>query len=185
MATEEEPLDLYDIAVLLNYERNTTEPRLRHTKLREVAFLPRRETPNSRSQESRRPRLESKCMYVDSGRPMAAGQTKCPQPTYRVPTISVASTMANEQLETIFHQARNHDGSYQAIGLVQLFFKLFPKDTKLRNRHAPINKQRGVSYVTTTSRRVIVEEAFQIPNSPPQFVSFRRARFTSVVMNRS
>jgi hypothetical protein len=38
MADTEEVLDLYDIAVLLNYERNTTEPRFRHTKLREVAF---------------------------------------------------------------------------------------------------------------------------------------------------
>jgi hypothetical protein len=38
MTDPEELLDLYDIAVLLNYERNITEPRFRHTKLREVAY---------------------------------------------------------------------------------------------------------------------------------------------------
>jgi hypothetical protein len=38
MTDSEEVLDLYDIAVLLNYERVTTEPRFRYTRLREVAF---------------------------------------------------------------------------------------------------------------------------------------------------
>ena len=39
---EEEPhfeeivLELHDISLLLNYERASTEPRFRHTKLREV-----------------------------------------------------------------------------------------------------------------------------------------------------
>jgi hypothetical protein len=34
----EETLGLFDIALLLHYERATTEPRLQGTKLREVAF---------------------------------------------------------------------------------------------------------------------------------------------------
>jgi hypothetical protein len=38
MASDFEPLDLVDIAVLLLYEWATLEPRFRHTKLAEVAY---------------------------------------------------------------------------------------------------------------------------------------------------
>jgi hypothetical protein len=34
------PLDLHEIATLLNYERYTTEPRFRYAKLREIASTP-------------------------------------------------------------------------------------------------------------------------------------------------
>jgi hypothetical protein len=75
----------------------------------------------------------------------------------------IDSPLSNEQLETLFHQARNHDGSYQAISLLQIFFALFRKDTKLRVRHAPYGKEPGSSYTTTISRRVIIEESFRNP----------------------
>jgi hypothetical protein len=162
MATEEEPLDLYDIAVLLNYERNSTEPRLRHTNLREVAFPGAKLETVALKIPIDQGWNQNACTWIVVDQRQPGKPTAPDLPTEFLPS-GVASTMSNEQLETIFHQTRNHDGSYQAIGLVQLFFELFPKDTKLRVRHAPINKQRGVSHMTTTSRRVIIEEAFQNP----------------------
>ena len=164
MMDSEDVLDLYDIAVLLNYERNTTEPRLRHTKLREVTF------PGTQ------PKTVALSSPIDQGWNNNAStwivldqqQTNDPDapdlPTeFLPPNKHKDSALSNEQLETLFHQARNHDGCYQAISLLQIFFALFSEDTKLRVRHAPNGKQPGMSYTTTVSRRVIVEESFSDP----------------------
>jgi hypothetical protein len=162
MATEEELLDLYDIAVLLNYERNTTEPRLRHTKLREVALPGANLATVALTSPLDQGWNQNACTWIVLDQGQTSNLNAIDLPTQFLPS-GVTSAMSNEQLETVFHQARNHDGSYQAIGLIQIFFGLFPDNAKLRVRHAPINKQPGVSYMTTTSRRVIIEEAFQNP----------------------
>jgi hypothetical protein len=162
MTTEEEALDLYDAAVLLNYERNTTEPRLRHTRLREVAFPGAKLTTVTLKSPVDQGWNENACTWIVLDQRQPSNPNAPDLPTQCLPS-GVTSTISSERLETVFHQARNHNGSYQAIRLVQIFFSLFPEDTKLRVRHAPIHKQRGVSYTTTTSRRLIIEEAFQNP----------------------
>ena len=162
MATEEEPLDLYDIAVLLNYERNTTEPRFRYTKLREVALPGAKLETDALEDPVDQDWNQDASTWIVLDEGQASDPNAPDLPTQFLP-LGVASTLSDEQLETIFYQARNHDGCYQAVGLVQIFFGLFPNDTKLRVRHAPVNHQRGVSYTTTISRRVIVEVTFRNP----------------------
>ncbi|EDU41928.1 zf-MYND domain containing protein [Pyrenophora tritici-repentis] len=172
MSDSEEPLDLYDIGVLMTYERNTTEPQLRHTKLREVAFpgnQPKTVALNSPIEQGWN---KNACTWiiVEEENPRNPSAPDLPQ-DFLQEDKRAGSTFSDEQLETLFYQARNHDGCYKAIGLLQLFFGLFPDDTKLRVRHAPLNKQPGESYITTINRRVIIEEAFREPKLTTAIVS--------------
>ncbi|KAI4952206.1 hypothetical protein J4E91_003668 [Alternaria rosae] len=153
MMDTEEVLDLYDIAVLLNYERNTTEPRLRHTKLREVAFPGTQPKTVALSSPIDQGWNNNASTWIILDQQQANDSDAPDLPTeFLHPDKRKDSALSDEQLETLFHQARNHDGCYQAISLLQIFFALFSENTKLRVRHAP-----------NVSRRVIVEESFRSP----------------------
>jgi hypothetical protein len=170
MTSEDEPLDLYDIAVLLNYERSTTEPRFRHTKFVEAArpgtqlqalatdkFVGQDWNSNARTWIF----LDGRHQPSDPSAPdLPATFASTEQ---REKLQDSGETDIDGRLETIFHQARNHDGCYQAIGLVQIFFNLFSPETKLRIRHISKGKQPGESYITTVSHRMIIEESYLNP----------------------
>ncbi|CAI9632403.1 unnamed protein product [Alternaria burnsii] len=164
MTDSEEVLDLYDIAVLLNYERITTEPRFRHTRLREVAFPdtePRTVALNNLVTQGWN---KNACTWIILDQQQASTPNAPDLPTdFLLQDQIEDSTLSNEQLETLFYQARNHDGCYQAISLLQIFFALFHDKTKLRVRHFPYGKGPGSSYMTTISRRVVVGETFRNP----------------------
>lgn len=173
MTEAEEILDLYDIAVLLNYERNTTEPNLRHTKLREVAF------PGSKPKTVALPgdltghwNNNARTWFVVEAQPPSNPNARDLPLEFLHPDLRSGSNLSNEQLETFFHQARNHDGSYQAIRLLQFLFDLFPEFTKLRVRHAPSGTQPGHTYVTNINRRVIIEESFRNPKVSTAIYAF-------------
>ncbi|KAG9194663.1 hypothetical protein G6011_04698 [Alternaria panax] len=164
MTDTEDLLDLYDIAVLLNYERSTTEPRLRHTKLREVAFPGTEPQTVALNSPVNQGWNENACTWIILDQQQAITPDAPDLPTNFLREDKIRdNTLSNEQLETLFHQARNHDGCYQAISLLQIFFALFQDETKLRVRHFPYGKGPGSSYTTTISRRVVIEESFRNP----------------------
>lgn len=164
MSNAEEPLDLYDIGVLMSYERSTTEPQLRHTKLREVAFPGTQPQSASLNNAVNQSWNKNACTWivVEKQTPSDPSTPDLPQ-DFLQEDKRASNTLTEEQLETLFHQARNHDSCYKTISLLQLFFGLFPDETRLRVRHAPLNKQPGESYTTTIGRRVIIEESFREP----------------------
>ncbi|KAJ7259713.1 hypothetical protein C8J57DRAFT_1134971 [Mycena rebaudengoi] len=157
----ETTLDLYDIALLLNYERGSTEPRFRHAKLRDVALAsasgdfdpPFQALATRASQE-----------WVDCTGPkdgfIFSKHKPADEPDLPSNMLSTDSTpvppklqcLSPKQLETIFWQARGHDGCYICVTLLQHFFDLFPSDTPVRVRTAA-----GADYVTSASTRVILE----------------------------
>ncbi|KAK7460639.1 hypothetical protein VKT23_009356 [Stygiomarasmius scandens] len=165
MSSEEEPLDLYDISLLLNYERVTTEPRFRHAKLREVVY------PGDDFETV----LLKKVLWVDNARPRTAfvfdrparhaekiDMTSPPDlPSNILPDKLADSdklkSLTPKQLETAFWQARGHDACYTSVTLLQHFFDLFPPSTLIRIRHGPQGKTAGKVYTTCISTRVIWE----------------------------
>lgn len=165
MPTQPGLLDLYDIAVLLNYERSTTEPRLRHTKLREVAFPGYMPTSVALNNPINSGWIDNDLTWIVLDH--QPGDPTEPDLPSNMPRGEVKEELRKElsdqKLETLFHRARNHNGCYQAVGLLQIFFDLFPEETKLRVRHAPKDKQPGDSYLTTIHRRIIIEEEFVEP----------------------
>jgi hypothetical protein len=68
------------------------------------------------------------------------------------PVPASLSQLTAKELETIFWQARGHDGCYKSVSLLQHFFDLYPSDTPLRVRTSA-----GVDYVTSASSRAILE----------------------------
>jgi hypothetical protein len=126
MTTEEEVLDLYDMVVLLNYERNATEPRLRHTKLREVAFPGAKLTTVTLKNPIDQGWNQNACTWIVLDQRQPSNPNAPNLPTQYLPS-GLNSTMSSERLETIFHQARNHDGSYQAVGLSRFSSACFPR----------------------------------------------------------
>jgi hypothetical protein len=177
MAAAIEPLDLVDIAVLLNYERATTEELFRNMKLREIAFpgeslrsasfdtkaLPRDWRDNARTWIA----LEEVSTQEDRQLPGAM---------LKQPNKYVPSTLTEKQLETIFYRTRAFDSCRKVIELLQELFALFPANTRLRIRHAPNDKEPGTSYITSVrSRRVfrdvLLEPKFSTVLASPQWES--------------
>ncbi|KAH7106649.1 hypothetical protein BKA62DRAFT_826145 [Auriculariales sp. MPI-PUGE-AT-0066] len=136
-------VDLYDLALIMTYERYTIEPRFRHTQLYDYAsnrndfsvlriaagndwynpakinkrigffFQPEPDAPHHESERD----LPSKMLpwNIADGPPLLKSLT---------PT----------ELDTIFWQARAHDSCYASIALLQFLFKLFSPDQPLRIR---------------------------------------------------
>ncbi|KAH8836097.1 hypothetical protein DL96DRAFT_1576709 [Flagelloscypha sp. PMI_526] len=161
-----EMLDLYDISLLLNYERATTEPRFRFAKLREVA------TPGT---ELNTVDFVRDDLFTDSSRaktqfvydrPMEYAGTKSyipgppDTPKNILPTsLSSSDPLADvswQGLETFFWQTRGHDACYNSVILLQHFFDLYPPETPIRIRHGP-GKGKGRVSVTQIRNRFIVE----------------------------
>jgi hypothetical protein len=179
------PLDLYDIALLLNYERGTTDPRFRHTKLREVVIngdfqsivCPPWDAVKNNIQDRFRTGLvfdrkkdagetgatikevqgdESDDENNDDDDTRDLPSTMVPEAD---PTLSpLVHALSEKQRETLFWQARAHDACYQAVTLLQHFFDLYPPTTPLRVRTAA-----GDNYLTTVNNRVIIEFELRAP----------------------
>lgn len=163
MAAATEPLDLVDIAVLLNYERATTDERFLNTKLREVAFpgqglrsigydskaLPKGWNNNERT-------------WIVLDEVKAQGERQLPA-TVKLERHFLQPTLSEQQLETIFHRIRAYDSCASVTVLLKTFFELFPDDTELRIRHAPTDKQPGSSYITSISNRCVITDKLVKP----------------------
>ena len=151
MAGEIEPLDLVDIAVLLNYERVKTDPRFSDTELCEIAFPG--ETPRTISTDLG-PRIRSwnnneRTWYV---------LCKTGMEKHKRPANVVPSTLSAQQLETARYRIRAYDTCLFAARLLNAFFELFPDDTQLLIRHASKDKESGTSYVTSISNRRVIQK---------------------------
>jgi len=155
MANTKETLDLYELALLLNYERASTEPRFRYAKLRETA---------SASSDFKTVLLDvpdwkqasgPKTGFVfDKRTPPVSARDVPDLPSNMLPNPIPANLqgLSEKEVETIYWQARGHDGCYKSITLLQHFFDLYPESTKLR-----IRTSAGVEFTTTASTRVILE----------------------------
>src|SRR5258707_1608822 len=122
--TDHDVLDPHDVALLLNYERGTTEPRFRNTKLREVAAhgadfqtivsgnipqwvgatVPRTgfvfDTPTGLTREQKdEPDLPSNMLLQ--------------------PVKPLLQHLTPKDLELYYWQARNHDACFKTIAIFQ------------------------------------------------------------------
>ncbi|KAJ8495282.1 hypothetical protein ONZ45_g12933 [Pleurotus djamor] len=68
-------------------------------------------------------------------------------------------SLTSKQIETIFWQARAHDGCFISVALLQHFFDLLPPRTLIRIRTA-----KGTEYTTPFYNRFILEMPFIQPN---------------------
>ncbi|KAJ7073479.1 hypothetical protein B0H15DRAFT_917544 [Mycena belliarum] len=154
------PLDLYAIALLLNYERASTEPRFRHAKLIDIATTsdsesssrvgPVREIVRSQQWVSRTGPKDGFVFEKLSSAPR--DEPDLPANMLPSPIPDGLKSLTPKNLETIFWQARGHDGCYKSVTLLQHFFDLYPPDMPLRVRTSA-----GADYLTSASTRVILE----------------------------
>jgi hypothetical protein len=156
-------LDLHDIAVLLNYERASTEPRFRHAKLREVASStsPFRTIafPPSFNLWDNAP--AHRVGYVfDKKIPDTPDERDLPGNMLPEPVPDNLAMLSKRELETIYWQARGHDGCYKSVTLLQHFFDLYPPSQPLRIRTAE-----GKNFVTDASTLSILEYTLEHPKS--------------------
>ncbi|KAJ6509693.1 hypothetical protein DFH09DRAFT_1183049 [Mycena vulgaris] len=151
------PLDLYSISLLLNYERATTEPRFRHAKLCDIATASsgfataiQNIVPDWMSHTG------PKAGFIfEKGLPefsMAPDEPDLPSNMLPSPIPAKLNNLTAKELETIFWQARGHDGCYKSVTLLQHLFDLYPPDAPLRVRTSA-----GADYLTSVSTRVILE----------------------------
>lgn len=161
MDSEETILDLHDIALLLNYERGSTEPRFRHTKLREVAD----DATNFQTIRILNPVWDQavvpKTGFVFDREKKSIKKKKDDDspdlPTTMLPT-PVPLKLQNltpKQLETYYWQVRNHDGCFRTVTLFQHFIDLFLPGTQLRVR--TVQKGSPMVYTTIADHRRIME----------------------------
>ncbi|KAJ7751875.1 hypothetical protein DFH07DRAFT_1061745 [Mycena maculata] len=150
------PLDLYSIALLLNYERPSTEPRFRHAKLHDIATASSTfSTPVGGTIQSE-PEWVSctgpKDAFVFEKDGSASDLPDLPSNMLPTPVPAHLNGLTPKTLETIFWQARGHDGCYICVTLLQHFFDLYSPDVALRVRTSA-----GTEYTTAASTRVILE----------------------------
>lgn len=161
---EEIELELHDISLLLNYERASTEPRFRHTKLREV-------TTNQFStirflspewEQVTRPKI---AFVFDRVKQTKSSRDDPDLPSNMLPTnIPVSlSHLSAKELETYYWQARNHDGCFTTVALFQHFIDLFPESTQILVRR--VDKDKPLIYSTPASDRWIMEMDLHEPRT--------------------
>ncbi|KAF8972505.1 hypothetical protein BDZ97DRAFT_1692186 [Flammula alnicola] len=168
---EDKVLDLHDVALLLNYERGSTEPRFRYTKLREVATTSDFKSiilPVPEWTEAAVPRIG---FVFDRKQPSTQEERDEPDlPSNILPNPIPPDLRSNlaqltpKELETYYWQARNHDGCFKAITLFQHFVDLFPEFTRVRVRTVE-GKDKTRNYTTLADDRMIVEIRFFHPTS--------------------
>ncbi|EJD51271.1 hypothetical protein AURDEDRAFT_111861 [Auricularia subglabra TFB-10046 SS5] len=123
-------LDLYDLALLLNYERYTREPRFRRSMLVDVVrggedfsmFSESNRLSNWISPETRAERTGF--MFKIEDLPFDEDQPDLP--TDMLPTSIVPpriQALSPLELETIFYQSRAHDACFSTIALLQYLFE--------------------------------------------------------------
>ncbi|KAL8286496.1 hypothetical protein RQP46_004513 [Phenoliferia psychrophenolica] len=150
------PLDLHSIAVLLTHEVAGTEPRFRHTKLREVTLddAPFKTILCKAGAWDDLPSPKRGFVFDQ----VATGPaTEFDLPTNLLPAsgkVVTANLLSERDLETIFHEARAHDGCYRSISVLQHFFDLYEPSQLLRIRTAA---SRQNDLTIPISGRVILE----------------------------
>ncbi|KDQ06107.1 hypothetical protein BOTBODRAFT_71096 [Botryobasidium botryosum FD-172 SS1] len=154
-------LDLHDISALLNYERASTEPRFRGAKLREVAVNAPFRTVAILLSEWSEPR-ENKVGYafdIPKTRPHAGElERDVPSNMLPQPVPPALKALSTRELETIYWQARGHDGCFKSVALLQHFLDLFPYDQPIRIRRGD-----GTTILTHAWHRVIMEFILEGP----------------------
>ena len=161
---EEIELELHDISLLLNYERASTEPRFRHTKLREattnkfstIRFLSPQWT------QVTRPKIG---LVFDRAQQKKSSKDEPDLPSNMLPNIirPNLSHLSVKELETYYWQVRNHDGCFTTVTLFQHFIDLFPESTQIRVRKVDNNKP--IVYSMLASERLIVEMDLHEPHT--------------------
>ena len=161
---EEIILELHDISLLLNYERASTEPRFRHTKLREV-------TTNEFSTvrllspewvQATRPKIG---FVFDRVQQKKSSRDEPDLSSNMLPSIIPAtlSHLSAKELETYYWQVRNHDGCFTTVALFQHFIDLFPESTMIRV--CKVDKDKPQVYSTLASDRLILEMDLHEPHT--------------------
>ncbi|KAJ6501577.1 hypothetical protein C8R47DRAFT_1107920 [Mycena vitilis] len=157
--SEDAPLDLYSIALLLNYESASADIRFRNTKLWDFASG---STPFAVTDDEKvagyLPEWTAysgpgtKDGFIFSRDP--AGATGPDLPSTMLPSRVPAHLkhLTQKQLETIFWQARGHDGCYRSVALLDHFFKLVSPDISVS-----VRIPNGQSFVVPAASRVILE----------------------------
>ena len=156
-------LDLHDIALLLNYERGTTEPRFRNTKLHEVADhgADFRIVPSVASmREWSELKAPKTGLIFDTPKNLSRkekNEPDLPSNMLLQPVKPHLRHLTPKDLELYYWQARNHDGCFKAIALFQYFIELFPWEfTRVRVRVVEAKNKPRV-YTTLVDDRMIVE----------------------------
>jgi len=157
---EENVLDLHDVALLLNYERASAEPRFRHAKLREVA----RNGADFKTIKALTPEW-TECLIPRTGyvfdKPRRrlskneAAEADLPSNILPTPIPENLQNLSPQDLELCYWQPRNHDGCFRTVALFQHFIDLFPEFTRIRVRVVENKKPR--MYSTLANDRLIVE----------------------------
>ncbi|KDR68724.1 hypothetical protein GALMADRAFT_256546 [Galerina marginata CBS 339.88] len=161
-------LDLYDIALLLNYERASTEPRFRHAKRREVAteshFQTILMTPETAPEwyEATGPRTGMVFERTQAPRGNK-DQPDLPSNMLPSPVPPALQHLTPKQIETYYWQARNHDGCFTTVALFQHFMDLFDDTTCVQVRTVDNGEPR--IYTTPAIDRTIVEMKLFGPRS--------------------
>ncbi|KAJ7280310.1 hypothetical protein C8J57DRAFT_1175036 [Mycena rebaudengoi] len=150
------PLDLHDIALLLNYERASTEPRFRHAKLREIATSSSNFQSVTMIEEWHSRKGPKEGFLFETSLKAAQNSPDLPSNMFPTPVPVSLRGLTPRQIETIYWQVRGHDGCYQAVALLQHFFELYPANTSVR-----VHTSDGVDFVTLAANMTILEMKLQ------------------------
>ncbi|KAH6614033.1 hypothetical protein C7974DRAFT_404345 [Boeremia exigua] len=166
MATATDPMDLIDIATLLNYERVTREPHSRHTKLVHV-LLP--DDPMLEKLQKNTPSKLLKDNIPNERTWIILRDSKGDDEQPDLPSTMINKAMpplrplSSQDLETVYYRIKHQDACYSSVCLLQCFFGLFPPDTPLRIRHEPMDGMGTFTYDTTISHRTGISDTFVLP----------------------
>jgi MYND finger len=163
---EEIVLELHDISLLLNYERASTEPRFRHTKLREVTtnqFSTIRFLSPEWEQVSTRPKIGFVFDRIKQTTKSSRDEPDLPSNMLPRTVPATLSHLSAKELETYYWQARNHDGCFTTVTLFQHFIDLFPESTQILVRR--VDKDKALVYSTLASDRLILEMDLHEPRT--------------------
>jgi len=157
-----ESLDLHDIALLLNYERASTEPRFRNVKLTEIA-VGNDDAPFSTLQDFKAPGWNhgthfKGMLFVRDGPADEDAPADTPFNMLPSPVPKSLQNLKSDELETIYWQARGHDACYKSIALLQFFMDQYSKSQQLR-----IRTTAGKEFVSVPSQCVIMEWQLSSP----------------------
>jgi hypothetical protein len=158
-------IDLYDLALLINYERTAREPRFRHGKLREVIHNGAKPKsviwrPEVLWFASKTP---TKVGYIFDKEFNDQNQDEPDTPGNMLPAPPrpyLPPDLTYKQLEAIFYQARAHDACYASVFIMQELFDMIPGTVFLR-----VRTQSGLhrEFVTPAHERMIYEGELRNP----------------------
>jgi hypothetical protein len=128
--------NLYDLALLINYERTSLEPRFRGAKLREVMhngakpkgilLLPKDEWFQSKT--------PNKVGWVFEKEVHDQSDDERDTPDEMLTTLQPPPSLTPKECEMIFYQARAHDACFGVVYIMQELFDLLPEETCVRVR---------------------------------------------------